>query len=54
MQVVLDEARSSYSEEVVVELRSENTDDIEVNVERLVQWVNAWQQNQSADEAQET
>jgi adenylate kinase len=39
MQVVLDEARSSYPLEIVVELKSENTDDLEGNVDRIVEWI---------------
>ncbi len=42
MEVVLDEARSSYAQEIVVELKSEATDDLESNVARIVQWINAW------------
>ncbi|EJD04179.1 P-loop containing nucleoside triphosphate hydrolase protein [Fomitiporia mediterranea MF3/22] len=45
MQVVLDEARESYAEEIVIELKSESTDDLESNVERLVEWVRAWRRN---------
>ncbi len=43
MQVVLEEARSSYPEEIVVELKSEGMEDLEGNVARLVDWVRAWQ-----------
>jgi adenylate kinase len=42
MQTVLDEARGSYPEEIVVELKSESTVDLESNVNRLVQWIDAW------------
>jgi adenylate kinase len=43
MDVVLDEARSSYAPEIVVELQSENTDDLDSNVARVVEWIKAWQ-----------
>ncbi|TFK76961.1 P-loop containing nucleoside triphosphate hydrolase protein [Pluteus cervinus] len=43
MQVVLEEARSSYPEEIVVELKSEGMEDLEGNVARLVDWIRAWQ-----------
>ncbi|PVH98246.1 P-loop containing nucleoside triphosphate hydrolase protein [Periconia macrospinosa] len=46
MQVLLEEARESYKEEIVVELKSENTDDVEANVERIEQWVEQWKKNQ--------
>lgn len=42
MQVLLQEARDSYEEEVVVELSSNEVDDLESNVERVVQWREAW------------
>lgn len=45
MQVLLDEARESYKEEIVVELRSEKTEDVEGNLERIEQWVEGWKKN---------
>lgn len=42
MQVILDEARESYEEEIVIELPSNTTEDIESNVERTVQWLENW------------
>lgn len=42
MQVLLDEARESYKEEIVVELKSESTEDVEGNLERIEQWVESW------------
>jgi len=35
MQVLLEEARESYAEEVVVNLTSDHTPDLESNVERI-------------------
>ena len=46
MQVVLEEARSSYPSEIVVELDSEGMEQLESNVTRLVEWVTAWLKNQ--------
>ena len=40
--VVLEEAREGYAEEIVVVLKSESTEDLESNVERIVQWINNW------------
>ena len=51
MEVVLDEARSSYPEQIVVELKSEGTEDLESNVVRIVQWINAWRKDRGLDEA---
>lgn len=42
MQVVLDEARESYKEEIVIELRSDTVEDIESNVQRVLQWMQQW------------
>ena len=49
MKVVLEEAREGYAEEIVVALQSESTDDLESNVSRIVQWIEAWQKNQGSD-----
>jgi len=45
MQVVLEEARSSYPQEIVVELKSEGVDDLENNIARLVEWIHAWRKD---------
>jgi adenylate kinase len=50
MDVVLQEAKDSYTSEIVVELQSEATEDLESNISRIVQWIQAWQQN-LADES---
>lgn len=42
MEVLLDEARESYNEEIVVELRSDEADDIEDNVGRIETWIKNW------------
>ncbi|CAJ0824253.1 9396_t:CDS:2 [Entrophospora sp. SA101] len=36
------EAKESYSEEIVVELQSNNTDDIENNLSRIEEWIKNW------------
>lgn len=51
MEVLLDEARESYDEEIVVELRSDEADDIEVNVGRIKTWIKNWRQDQVEDAA---
>ena len=45
MQVVLEEARLSYPPETVVELKSENMEDLESNVSRIVTWITAWKKD---------
>lgn len=50
MDVVLAEARESYASEIVIELTSEGTEDLESNVARIVQWIQAWQRDRTATE----
>ena len=45
MEVILDEARESYDEEIVVELKSKGVEDLEANVERIERWVKAWKKD---------
>ena len=52
MQVLLDEARESYKEEIVVELKSESTDDVEGNLERVEQWVEGWKRDNAGNNAE--
>ena len=42
MEVVAEEARSSYREEVVHELASNTLDDLEANVGRVTAWLEQW------------
>ena len=45
MNAVPEEAREAYVEEIVVALQSENSNDLQSNVSRIVQWIGAlaWQ-----------
>lgn len=45
MQVVLEEAREAYVPEIVIELESETSEDLESNVSRIISWMNAWMEN---------
>ena len=45
MEVLLDEARESYDEKIVVELQSNEVDDVESNVARIETWIKNWEQN---------
>ena len=42
MQVILDEAREAYREEIVIELPSNTIEDIDSNVARTVAWLQTW------------
>jgi len=46
MQVVLEEARSSYPAEIIVELQSDSMEQLEANVARIVEWITLWLKNQ--------
>lgn len=51
MEVVLEDARASYAEEIVVELKSESPEEVEGNVARIVAWVEAWRRDHAEDAA---
>lgn len=44
-QTVLDEARESYREEIVHELRSDAEGDIESNLSRINAWIESWKKD---------
>ena len=44
-QTILDEARESYDENIVHELRSDSTDDLEQNLEKIALWIQSWSPN---------
>lgn len=50
MQVLLDEAREAYKEEIVVELRSDSAEDVDGNLERIEQWVENWKRDHAGAE----
>ena len=52
MQVLLEEARESFREEIVVELRSDKVEDADGNVERIEIWVENWRRD-NVDEEEE-
>ncbi|KAF8572274.1 hypothetical protein P879_01826 [Paragonimus westermani] len=42
VQVILDEARESYAENIVHELQSNCAEDMEQNAARISEWINQW------------
>lgn len=42
MGVVMQDAMDSYAQEIVVELQSDSTEQMEANVDRIVSWVKLW------------
>lgn len=47
MEVLLEEARDAYEEEIVVELRSDGSEDVEGNVERVEGWLKGWREERA-------
>jgi adenylate kinase len=48
MEVLLQEARESYDEEIVVELSSNDADEMDANVERIEAWLENWRKDNNA------
>ena len=48
MEVLLQEARDSYDEEIVIDLRSDTTEDMDSNLDRIEAWVKQWKQDNPA------
>lgn len=51
MEVLLQEARDSYAEQIVVELQSNTSDDMDSNVDRIEQWIKQWKQDNAEGES---
>jgi adenylate kinase len=49
MEVLLQEARDSYEEEIVVELTSDTTEEMESNIDRIEGWVAEWRKSNTGD-----
>jgi len=48
MQVLLDEAKESYDEEIVVELQSATAEEMDSNLDRIEAWFTQWKENNGA------
>ncbi|KAM7496699.1 hypothetical protein LguiA_021113 [Lonicera macranthoides] len=46
-QVLLEEAKESYSKDIVVALKSDTIDDMNTNVATLTDWISSWTQTSS-------
>jgi adenylate kinase len=49
MQVIAEEARESYAPEIVQEVISDTTDDMNSNIERVQAWITQWISERSED-----
>lgn len=45
MEVLCQEARESYDEEIVVELQSNTPEEMETNIERIEAWLKQWKED---------
>lgn len=53
MEVLLEEAREAYEEEIVVDLSSDEAEDVEGNVARIETWIKNWKENNAGKEGEE-
>jgi len=44
-QELLEEAKGAFAEEIVQEVRSDDLEELDANVERVIAWVEAWRDN---------
>jgi adenylate kinase len=45
MEVLLQEARDAYDEEIVVELTSNTSEEMDGNIERIEAWIKQWRED---------
>ena len=50
MEVLLQEAREAFDEKIVVELQSDEAEDVDGNVERIEEWIKQWRLNRADDQ----
>lgn len=48
MEVLLQEARDAFDEQIVIELRSDTTEEMDSNVDRIEAWVKQWKQDNAS------
>ena len=53
MQVVLDEAKEAYDNEIVHEVSSNTIEDMEANIERVQAWIKQWSADQEKSRQEE-
>lgn len=54
MEVLLQEARDSYDEEIVVELTSNTSEEVDSNVARIEAWVAQWMKDNEGAEKEDS
>jgi adenylate kinase len=49
MEVILQEAHEAFDEQIVIELTSNTSDEMETNLERIEQWIKQWKVDNAED-----
>jgi adenylate kinase len=49
MEVLLQEAHEAFDEEIVIELTSNTSDEMDTNVDRIVAWLDQWKKDNSEE-----
>jgi len=47
--LLLEEAKEAYDEQIVIELKSETSDEIDSNCARIFAWVEAWKKSHTEE-----
>lgn len=42
----MEEAKDTFDEDMVIELKSETLEDVETNAERILHWIQMWRNDQ--------
>ena len=49
MEVLLDEAREAFHKDLIIELQSNSSDDMEANTARIETWVEQWTRDRCSE-----
>lgn len=49
MEVLLQEAHEAFDEEIVIELTSNTSDEMDTNIDRIVAWLDQWKKDNSEE-----
>lgn len=51
MEVLLQEARDAFDDDIVIELTSNTSDEMESNLDRIEAWISQWKLDNATGEA---
>lgn len=49
MEVLLQEAHEAFDEEIVIELTSNTSDEMDTNIDRIVAWLDQWKKDNNEE-----